>query len=404
MVKYLVIGVISLLIGAGLGLGFLAVRPKGAAPLAAVESAGRALSPLANQDSEAQDLKSAQFTTSGWRTDFGRHSVPYGEIFGAIPKDAIPAVDDPKFLAPREANTWLKDREPVVSLEVGGHARAYPLQVLIFHEIVNDVIGQTPVLVTFCPLCNTAIAFERRVDGVSYDFGTTGNLRYSDLVMYDRQTESWWQQITGEAIMGELTGKKLRPFPASIISWKDFKAAYPQGQVLSRDTGYYRPYGNNPYVGYDDIDQRPFLYAGTYDGRLRPMERVVTVSRDDAAIAFPFTLLKEQQVVHHRIGQQPLVVFYAPGTASALDAGSIADSRDIGATGVFEPIMDGRGLTFRVEGDRIVDQETGSTWNILGQAVAGPLAGKQLTPVIHGNHFWFAWAAFRPDTQVYQPR
>jgi hypothetical protein len=166
----------------------------------------------------------------------------------------------------------------VIAFELNGEARAYPLQILIWHEIVDDTVSGVPVAITFCPLCNTAIAFDRRVDGQALRFGTTGNLRRSDLVMWsDDPGETWWQQITGEALVGDLVGHQLTPLPAEIVSFADFKAAFPHGQVLSRDTGHPRSYGTNPYVGYDSINSSPFLYSGPQDGRLPPMERVATV-------------------------------------------------------------------------------------------------------------------------------
>ncbi len=178
-----------------------------------------------------------RFSRSGWKTDFSKHTVPLSEIqSGGPPRDGIPPIDRPSFVDTRAAE-WLNDREPVVVYEEGGDARAYPLQILIWHEIVNDTVGGRPVTITFCPLCNTAIAFDRRLDGVTYDFGTTGNLRHSDLVMWDRQTESWWQQVTGEAIVGALSGARLTPVPASINSFADFRTTFPNGSVLSRETG-----------------------------------------------------------------------------------------------------------------------------------------------------------------------
>ena len=255
---------------------------------------------------------------------------------------------------------------------------------------------------TFCPLCNAALVFDRRLDGVILDFGTSGKLRRSDLIMWDRQTESWWQQFTGEGIVGELTGKKLTILPASIISFSDFRAANPDGMVLSRETGFSRPYGQNPYAGYDRADQPPFLFDGDLDGRLLPKERVATVSIGEVDAAFPFSILEEERVVNYTINGKDLVVFFKSGTVSALDKSSIRSSRDVGATGVFDGQVDGRKLTFRSDGDRILDNETGSVWNILGQAVEGPLKGEKLAPVVHANHFWFAWGVFKPDTLIYQ--
>jgi len=142
------------------------------------------------------------------------------------------------------------------------------------------------VTITFCPLCNTAIAFDRAFDGQVLDFGTTGRLRYSNLVMYDRQTETWWQQATGEGIAGKYAGQQLTFLPAPIISWEEFRNGHPDGQVLSRDTGFNRDYGRNPYAGNDNINNSPFLYDGprTPDGLL-PMARVLTVDVNDEAVA-----------------------------------------------------------------------------------------------------------------------
>jgi len=196
-------------------------------------------------------------------TDFTHHSVPYSEIHsGGPPKDGIPAIGEPRFISVVEADAWLEPREPVILLRVADEVLAYPIQIIMWHEIVNDKVGGLPVVVTFCPLCNTAIAFERTVDGRDLDFGTTGRLRFSNLIMYDRQTESWWQQATGEAVAGELTGTRLRSRPAPIVSWEDLRSAHPDAEVLSRETGYDRNYGQNLYAGYDDIDSSPFLYDG----------------------------------------------------------------------------------------------------------------------------------------------
>ena len=344
------------------------------------------------------------FSTWGWKTNFKKHSVPYEEILsGGPPKDGIPAVDNPKFVSQKEADKWLKDIEPVVVVEHKGEARAYPLQILTWHEIANDRLNGLPVSVTFCPLCNAAIAFDRRLDGRLLDFGTTGKLRNSDLIMYDRQTESWWQQFTGEAIIGDLLGKQLNMVPASIVGYGHFKKAHPGGSVLSRKTGFTRAYGRNPYTGYDDIRSIPFLYRGPKDDRLPPMERVVAVTIGKSDKAYPYSVLSKKRVVHDKVGGRDVVVFHSDGAASALDGSSIANSRDVGATGVFDPNLNGKKLTFRSAKDGITDKETGSRWDILGQAIGGQLKGSRLTPVLHGNHFAFSWFAFKPGTKVYTP-
>ncbi|HVH30644.1 MAG TPA: DUF3179 domain-containing protein, partial [bacterium] len=300
---------------------------------------------------------------------------------GGPSKDGIPAIDAPRFDAVAAADKWLTLREPVILFERAGEGRGYPLQILIWHEIANDTVAGLPIAVTFCPLCNTSIVFDRRLDGRALDFGTTGKLRFSDLVMYDRQTESWWQQATGEAIVGEMTGKRLVFLPSQIISWETFKLTYPKGAVLNRETGHGRPYGRNPYVGYDDIHSSPFLYHGPKDGRLPPMERVVTLSLNGEDVAYPFSVMEKVRVVSDTVGDRPIVVMFTKGVTSALDGGSVSDSRDIGGTGVFERTLYGKVLTFRTSGVRFIDAQTGSTWNILGVATAGPLAGKRLRPL-----------------------
>jgi len=348
-------------------------------------------------------LREAGLSTRGWKTDFSRHTVPFTEILsGGPPRDGIPPIDEPKFIGFREADRYLGRLEPVISFELNGEVRAYPLSILTWHEIVNDVVGGVPVAVTFCPLCNSAIVFDRRLDGVTHRFGTSGNLRHSDLIMWDRETESWWQQLTGEAIVGELAGKKLTFLPGPIISWGDFKDANPGAKVLSQDTGFQRNYGQNPYVGYDRVDNPPFLFQGDLDGRLLPKERVVTVTVGDVDAAFPFSTLTEEKVVNYNVGGRDLVVFFKPGTRSALDELLIGMSEEIGATGLFDAELDGRKLTFRADGEDFIDNETGSSWNILGKAIQGPSTGKRLTPIVHTNSFWFAVAAFKPDTQIYQ--
>jgi len=338
-------------------------------------------------------------------TDFGKHTLPYAEILsGGPPKDGIPSIDDPKFVAVDGADQWLEPVEPVILFQIGDDVRAYPIQILMWHEIANDTVGGVPVLVTFCPLCNTAIAFERTIDGQPTTFGTTGRLRYSNLIMYDRTTESWWQQATGEAIAGEHAGKRLVFRPASIIAWRDFKSAYPGGKVLSRDTGFARSYGSNPYYGYDDVNNPPFLYRGPETpGVLPPVARVLTIDLNGEAVAYPYDTLQMVNVVNDAVGGEDVVVFWQPGTSSALDQTTVAGGRDVGAAAAYSRQVGGRTLTFSFDSERILDDETGSAWNVLGQAIDGPLAGEALTPITAINHFWFSWAAFRPEARIYQP-
>lgn len=335
------------------------------------------------------------------RTDFGRITVEWGEILsGGPPKDGIPAIDRPRFVAVGEARAWVRDHEPVIVLRVGGEARAYPLQILTFHEIVNDVVAGKPVVVTFCPLCNAAIVFERTVDGRVLDFGTTGRLRMSDLVMYDRQSESWWQQFSGEGIVGRHAGKKLRELPTEIASFGDFASAYPSGKVLSRDTGHPRPYGTNPYAGYDRADQSPFLFKGRLDDRLPPMERVLAVESGGSWRLYPLSFLAGRPLVQGELRGVPYAVFARDGMASALDDERIEAGRRIPAAAAFDRHVDKRVLDFRFRDGSWIDIATGSKWNLFGEAIEGPLKGKRLTSVGRGVHFAFAWLAFRPDSEI----
>lgn len=352
-------------------------------------------------DDRSERLKSL---TGTWNTNWNLRTIDYGEILsGGPPRDGIPSIDDPQFVSNGEAEAWLADNEPVMVVEIDGDARAYPLQILTWHEIVNDTVGGVPVVVTFCPLCNSAIVFERVVDGEPVEFGVSGLLRNSDLIMYDRADESLWQQFTGEAIVGNHVGKQLTFLASSLVSFANFKDAFPEGVVLSRETGFGRDYGRNPYAGYDTIGSNPFLFTGELDGRLPAVARVVTVSLPDIDIAYPLDLLAEAGVIHDTQADQDIVVLHIPGTASALGASVIADAEDVGATGVFDPTLDGETLTFVREGELFVDDQTGSRWNILGQAVEGELTGQALTPIVHADHFWFSWAAFRPETIIYSP-
>ena len=350
----------------------------------------------------APDRDRLAVSTAGWRTDFARHSVPLDELASGGPgRDGIPPIDRPRFVGVEQAARYLDAQEPVLAVEISGRARAYPQQILIWHEIVNDTLAGRPVAVTYCPLCNSSLVFDRRVSGRTLTFGTTGNLRHSDLVMWDRQTESWWQQLTGEAVVGRLTGTRLIALPSQTLSFADFRARYPDGEVLSRDTGFERPYGHNPYVGYDQPDEQPFLLDRRADDRLPPKERVLSLIRGRRAVVVPFSRLQREPVMMLDQGGTPVVVLYRRGVKSSLDADAIADSREVGTATAFDRRVGGRTLTFQSAANGgFRDRETGSSWDITGVAHSGPLAGRRLTPVRHDVQFWFAVAAFLPDARI----
>jgi len=335
------------------------------------------------------------------KTDFDNASVDLSEIMsGGPPRDGIPAIDSPSFVSIDEAAEWLKPNEPVIALRINDTARAYPLQILIFHEIVNDVIDGKPVAVTFCPLCNASIVFDATVAGQALDFGTTGRLRKSDLVMYDRQTETWWQQFTGIGIVGDLNGTTLKQIPSQIVSFDVFTAEHPNGEVLSKKTGAARPYGSNPYRGYDAIDSTPFLFKDPLDPRLPPMERVLAVASNSDESEWqlvPLSVLADNPIIQ----LDDLVVVATSRANSALDRADIGNSRLIPSAAAFKARIDDEKVTLSLNEDgQLVDEETGSEWSPLGRAVSGSRQGMQLTQVDRGVHFAFAWLAFDPDATI----
>lgn len=262
----------------------------------------------------------------GWsKTDFSKSTIDFSEILsGGPPKDGIPSIDKPAFVAARD-DTELQSNAPVIGLAINGDARAYPLRVLMWHEIVNDTVGGEPVTVTYCPLCNAAIVFKRTLDGRVLEFGTTGKLRNSDLVMYDRQTQSWWQQFTGEAIVGEMVGKELEILPSRLESFASFRQRHPAGRLLVPNNVRMRNYGRNPYVGYDST-ARPFLYRGEMPEGIPPMARVVVVREGARPAAIAMKLVREKTPIDFA----GVTLSWQPGQASALDTAEISKGRDVG--------------------------------------------------------------------------
>lgn len=374
-----------------------------------------ALLAVACGDAEADRLEAreelddnVEFVSVEWPTDWTKTTVGLDELVLGVaatrPLDAIPPIDEPVYESVGEAAGWLEDREPGALVQVGGEVRFYPLSIMNRHEVVNDVIEGVPVAVTFCPLCNTAIAFDRRVDGETLRMGVSGLLRNSDLVMWDDATTSLWQQITGEAIVGEFAGTKLEQLSSAIVRFGDYRTDFPDGLSLSRDTGFDLSYGINRYEGYSGRFAPIFPVGGETDGRFFPMERVVGVTIGETSKAYPFEILAEERAVNDTVDGRPVVVFWgSPDTADALSAEVIAESRGIGTALALDPVVGGQTLTFAADGDDFVDAETGSRWTILGRAVDGPLAGTQLSTVTHRNEFWFAWTAFFPEADVYGP-
>lgn len=339
-----------------------------------------------------------------WPTDWSRRTVNIGEFGLGIPRvdprDIIPPIDLPKF-EPITSATWLDDRQPGALVQFNDEVRFYPLAILTRHEIVNDRFGDLPVVVTFCPLCNTAVSFDARVDGQALRFGVSGLLRKSDLVMWDESTTSLWQQITGEGVVGEFAGAQLELIPTSIVSYGDAVETFPEALSLSRDTGFGIEYGTNSYAGYSS-SATPFLFDEEPDPRFPALSRVVGVSLNDNDKSYPFSVISTELAVNDEVGGTPIVILWGGDTADALDARQIADSQSIGTGIAFSREVAGQVLTFsHLSDDLFTDAETQTTWTLLGKAIEGPLEGEQLEVVQHRNEFWFAWAGFFPDAPVY---
>jgi len=274
----------------------------------------------------------AHANPNAWRqewpdTNFEKATIDdWSEIMsGGPPKDGIPAIDDPKFVRASDKR-GIRGSEPVITVEIDGATpRAYPIRYLMWHEIVNDTVGGIPVAVTYCPLCNSGMTFDRRVQDRVLSFGVSGKLRHSDMVMYDRQTQSWWQQAVGQGIVGEMAGVDLRQLPTWMESWEQFRARNPRGLVMA-EPAFSRAYGRNPYAGYDS-NQRPFLYNGEDPPHgISPVTRVVRVGDR----AWPLTRIREENGVR----EAGVRISWESGQASAMDHRVIAKGRDVGTVRV----------------------------------------------------------------------
>jgi hypothetical protein len=348
--------------------------------------------------------------TEAWDTDWSRATIDLGELVLGLnvrdPRDVVGAgpIDDPGFESACAARRWLREGSPGALVVVDEQARFYPLAILASHEVVNDRFGATPVVVTYCPLCNTAVSFNRRVGGRELRFGTSGLLRNSDLVMWDDATVSLWQQADGQGLVGEFSGSRLEPVATAIVAFRQFSDGFPEGLVLAREaTGL--EYAANPYAGYSVFTgPYPGLLGGPPDETFPPMSRVVAVMPSgSSAKAYRFDDLRAAHVVNDIVADVPIVVFWGGKTVDPLAAATIDSGPPIGTGIAFDRRVGGQVLTFTSSADGgFVDGETGTSWTVLGKGISGPLAGEWLTPVTHRNDFWFAWAAFFPDAPVFE--
>jgi hypothetical protein len=317
-----------------------------------------------------------------------------------LPAGAIPPIDTPRFESPATARVWLGGRAPVIVVRVGGDVRAYPSAILQWHEVVNDVVGGRPLLISFCPLCNTAVAYERSFGGAAHLFEVSGQLDAGAAVLLDRATGSTYTQPTGEQLGGPREVSALRWYPSDLLPLDEATAAYPQLRVLSRPAGTDHDYGTTLYSGVDSAG-RPLGSNGFLDTRVPVKTRIVGVAVAQAARAWRYDRLAALGVLNDRVGASPVVVIFRPATASIGDEGSLSGARAVGSAGVFDPRVAGRVLHLRKTGQTLTDGETSSTWNLAGVATAGPLTGTHLRIVRHIDTYWFAWTAFYAQTSLW---
>ena len=313
-----------------------------------------------------------------------KYSINPSELIsGGPPKDGIPSIDNPKFESVPAANKYLSDDLLGIGVVSGDSQRFYPFQILVWHELVNDTFEGTPILVSYCPLCGTAIVFDRRVNNKTYEFGVSGKLYNSDLVMYDRQTDSYWVQVTGKAIIGELTDSELELYPLfENAKWGDWKKRYPNSEVLSRDTGATRDYNRIPYEGYEDSPSLLFP-VNNKDDRLETKDWVSGVVINDIAKAYPHKKMGEVGLVNDTIGSTSIL--------------TVKDPQD--GIKIFE-----RGsLVFEInENGELQDNKTKSIWDYNGVSTSGTLIGTELTRIPSIPSFWFGWVAFYPETLLFE--
>jgi len=345
-----------------------------------------------------------------WKTDTLKHSVNLSEIQIVLPKGSFPTLDSPKFVGKTKGLTMFFPKEPVIAVEINGEAKAYSLNILTMHEIANDRLGRQPILVTYCPLCNSGIVYSRKltIGGKQeiLEFEPSGMLRNSDMVMLDRKTESLWQQLLGEGIVGKYTNTQLNIIPSLIISVDEFFNRYPKGNIMSKNTGFIaseKQYGKNPYVKYDGkvAPIQYFFDSAKVDKRLPALERIVDIEHNGDYKIYSFTSVAKKKVLNDTFKGTNVVLFYQPGTVSVLDEKDISKSKDVGSVTVFKSKLNKKLLTFKKEKSFIIDTQTNSKWDITGYCFRGKLKGTQLMIEPHSNHFAFAWLAFHPESEIY---
>ncbi len=316
-----------------------------------------------------------------------KHIVPLDQIVsGGPPPDGIPSIDSPKFVSVEDGKKFLEDSDKILGININGDIRAYPLQILVWHEIVNDKVGGIPIAVTYCPLCFTNQVFNRTVNQTILEFGTSGKLYNSNLVMYDRTSKSLWSQALGEGIVGKYAGTKLERIPFDIAYWKDWKQLFPNSKVLSRDTGSNRPYGADPYGDYYTSPDVLFPISNR-DDRLGLKEIVVGLENGGVYKAYNIQDVQNEKAINDQVNNKSVALFSLYPLMVR----------------VFDPVVNGQVLTFQYNSSNntFSDKQTGSQWNFDGKSTEGEIKGKQLLRLPFDEGFWFEWSTFHPRTDIY---
>ena len=340
-----------------------------------------------------------------WNTNFQIASVELTELqTSGLERYRAEPIDKPRFLTVAEADAFLESRDPVIAISSGSLARAYPLRYLVWSEVVNDLVGGQPWLITYDPRANAVRVFERRLLGAATRFATVDALHRGGRLLWDSLTQSWWRQFTGEAIVGDYTGLQMQPRPSLLLSHQEFRKVFPDGEVLGPESRPARDdwstYGATNYPGYDRNSDPPPGFEGVADPRIAATARVLALEVNGDAAAFEFGHLAGQRVANADVGDEPVAAFWSPGALSVLDMPQIADSRDVGMAAAHGRKVDGRLLTFEYADGAFRDRETGSAWSLSGRALSGALSGAQLPPLVHNTPFWWAWAAHHPETRL----
>lgn len=355
-------------------------------------------------------LKNPRNVEYQWETDTTNRIVDLSEITLAVTRNYFPTIDYPAFINKTEGLIAFFKHEPVISVEINGYAKAYPLNMLTMHEMSNDSLGGVPILPTYCPLCNSSVVYDRRLNykGKNYllDFEVSGMLRNSDMVMADKQTQTWWQQLMGKGLVGELADADLTVIPSLVISVEEFFNRYSEGLILSPETATSSEdrYGTNPYVNYDAKNNSPYkryFDHAKIDQRLDAMERIIDIKGEDGYKIYPFSIIAKEGTLNDVYDDKALVFFHRSGTVSILDKSDISKSKAIGSVTVFSSEIDGKILTFKKVDEQFIDNETASIWDITGLCLKGKYKGMSLEPEIHGNHFAFAWLSFYPNSEIF---